>query len=302
MLCDGTSESSSSDSEGPQPLPANVAREESWDIEKQPEPRLRCRPQIWSHSDFSVLTVQHRATLAVRPRLAQTRPFIRRFPLPDDSRLFHRETVASELESPAEVNVLAYQETLSKSRNSLKCLSTDGQVRTQSERQKSHLARGGGDGRTLGSPVDRAEVVHARHHVIVSQSGDDLVQPVGPDDVVGVTKDQQGTFRSTDAGISRRAWTDGMRRVDQPDMRILFRPTLDAHARSVLRAVVGYHEFPLGRKLLVGDSMQLFVQPRHAVADRNDHADHGKPRSARRIDVVEVIHGRRQPTETGQLT
>ena len=64
-------------------------------------------------------------------------------------------------------------------------------------------------------------------------------------------------------------------------------PSLDAGACTVLRPVVGDHDFPLGGEHLAGDSAQLLVQPRHAVADCNDHTDQWAQGRALRVDVVQ---------------
>ena len=168
----------------------------------------------------------------------------------------------------------------------------DGQVGAQAEGEESQLPCGGGNRERTRVSVQSAEVEHARDQVGVGQGRPHGGDPARSHDVVGITEGQQPAAGRPDPDVPCRRCSSTGRGVHQVDARIALGPPLHARAGPVFGAVVGHHDFPVGRCLLGGEGLELVLEPRHSVADRHHHADQRRIARTLLFRHSDVLHDR----------
>ena len=104
---------------------------------------------------------------------------------------------------------------------------------------------------------------------------DPALKPAWLNDVVGVTEGQDVAAREAGSNVASRSSTLGRRRVHHANARMVASPSLNDFCGSVGGTIVGDDDLPWIIALLAEKGLQLFVQPREAVLDGNDDADHG---------------------------
>ena len=144
-----------------------------------------------------------------------------------------------------------------------------------------------GTGGGGGVPVQGPEVEHAGHRVRGPKTPEAGGQPPRSDGVVGVAEGQEWPPGRPDPGVAGgRGPRDG-RSVDPAEAWVPFGPGRQGGHAPVVGPVVGHDDLPRPVTLLRGQRPQLVLEPGHAVADRDDHADGGL--AAPRVGTVRRV-------------
>ena len=184
-----------------------------------------------------------------------------------------------ELRTPGQIEILSGHEIVGEPTKFLEGAPANGQVATARGREKVKQGHGGwgsvrkrrGDRLLIKRPI----VEDSGGDVGISQGGDVSTQPPLLHDIVSVTEGQQVTLGLHDTSVSCSSWAAGIRRVDDSHRREAVDPFPCNRAAPIGRVIVGNDDLPRFVALLFDKGAQLRLQPRHAIAYRDDDTDHG---------------------------